>query len=102
MRRLSGASLVRYAAQEPADPPQTAIRSERAPTSFPATTRWLRGRILDRLREAPGEAWVALDAPIGTHDIERVHRALAALAGEGMVELRRTETETVHARLATG
>ena len=93
----------RYAAQEPAEPPpQTAIRPGRAPTPFPATTRWLRGRILDRLRDAPGSDWVALDAPIGAHDLDRVHRAAAALAGEGMVELRHADTETVHARLATG
>jgi A/G-specific adenine glycosylase len=93
----------RYAAQQPSEPPPpTAIRRGRAPTPFPATTRWLRGRILDRLRDAPGNDWVALDRPIGRHDLDRVHRAADALAGEGMVELRRADAATVHARLATG
>jgi A/G-specific adenine glycosylase len=91
----------RYAAEGPADRP-TAITTRRPPTPFPGTTRWLRGRILDRLRAAPGDTWVALDGPIGTHDLGHVHRAAAALAGEGMVELRRGEAATVHARLATG
>jgi A/G-specific adenine glycosylase len=93
----------RYAAQEStALHPPIAIGRVRAPTPFPATTRWLRGRILDRLRDAPGNDWVALDGPIGAHDLDRVHRAADALAGEGMVELRRVDTATVHARLATG
>jgi A/G-specific adenine glycosylase len=92
----------RYAGQGPMDQTPTAIGSGRAPTPFPATTRWLRGRILDRLRDAPGEAWVALDGPIGAHDVGRVHAAADALAAEGMVELRRGETTIVSARLATG
>ena len=41
-------------------------------TPFPETTRWLRGRIVDRLRAARGDGWAVIDAPIGTHDHEAV------------------------------
>ncbi len=72
------------------DGPSIAIRTSRAsaasPQSFPATSRWLRGRILDRLREAPDGAWVALDEPIGGHDADAVSRAVRTLASEGLVE----------------
>jgi A/G-specific adenine glycosylase len=51
---------------------------------FAATSRWLRGRILDRLRDASG--WVVLDAPIGLHDRAAVEAALVDLAAEGLVE----------------
>jgi A/G-specific adenine glycosylase len=55
--------------------------------SFTATTRWLRGRILDRLRAAVDPAWTRLDEPIGVHDPSAVASALAALAAEGLIEL---------------
>jgi A/G-specific adenine glycosylase len=54
---------------------------------FTATTRWLRGRIVDRLRGAAGEAWTAIEAPIGTHDAPAIAAALAALARDGLVEV---------------
>ena len=57
-------------------------------TPFPSTTRWLRGRILDRLRATPGSAWTRIEAPIGDHDHAAIGRALAALARDGLVELR--------------
>jgi A/G-specific adenine glycosylase len=57
-----------------------------APAPFPTTTRWLRGRIVDRLRDAPGEGWVRLDEPIGTHDRAAVARAAARLVGDGLAE----------------
>jgi A/G-specific adenine glycosylase len=54
---------------------------------FEQTTRWLRGRLLDRLRDtAPGEA-LAVAGPLGAHSEEAVARALAGLARDGMVEL---------------
>ncbi len=59
---------------------------ERAAT-FASTNRWLRGRVLDRLRAAPDAAWVPVDAPIGEHDRAAVDRALAALASDGLIEL---------------
>jgi A/G-specific adenine glycosylase len=57
------------------------------PTPFPATTRWLRGRILDRLRDASDGGWIVFDSPIGEHPIDRVRVALADLARQRMVEL---------------
>lgn len=56
-------------------------------TPFPATNRWLRGRILDRLRAAPDGEWVPLDSSIGVHDVARVLAAAKAMAGDGVVEL---------------
>jgi A/G-specific adenine glycosylase len=79
-----------------------ARRASRPTAPFEATNRWLRGRILDVLREAPQHDWVALDSAIGTHELDRVHRAATALAAEGMVELRRPAPTILHARLATG
>ena len=55
---------------------------------FRSTSRWLRGRILDRLRDATGGTWVAFDEPIGDHDPATVASALDRLARERLVELR--------------
>lgn len=80
--------------------PATAARLSAPP--FPTTTRWLRGRILDRLRVAPGDAWVDLDAPIGSHDLENVIAAVRRMAGDGLVELATTSPDgVVRARLPT-
>ena len=75
-------------------------RTRGGATPFPATTRWLRGRILDRLRQASADDWVRLDGPIGAHPLERVHAATEALASEGMVEIGRRSASVIHARLA--
>ena len=66
---------------------------------FPATTRWLRGRIVDRLRTVSGADWAVIDAPIGEHDIAAVRAALDALARDGVVELDSTHPDL--ARLPT-
>jgi A/G-specific adenine glycosylase len=63
----------------------TAVTSPRP--AFTATTRWLRGRILDRLRAAVDPAWTRLDEPIGVHDVSAVAETLVALAAEGLIEL---------------
>jgi A/G-specific adenine glycosylase len=55
------------------------------PIRFESTTRWLRGRIIDRLRDAP--EWVKFDAGIGTHDRIAVGACLSRLASEGMIDL---------------
>jgi A/G-specific adenine glycosylase len=66
-------------------------RGSRSPaTPFPATTRWLRGRIIDRLRMTAGDGWSVIEVPIGTHDDAAVRAALDALAREGLIELDRT------------
>jgi A/G-specific adenine glycosylase len=63
-------------------------RTGRPPaTPFPSTNRWLRGRILDRLRAAPDGEWVPLDSSIGVHDLGRVQAAANAMAADGVVEL---------------
>lgn len=74
----------------------------RAPaTPFTHTTRWLRGRILDRLRAAPDGDWIALDEAIGVHDHDRVRGAASALAHDGMLELDPKRPDVVRARLPT-
>jgi A/G-specific adenine glycosylase len=83
-------------------PKQAPLRSRpsRAPAiPFPATTRWLRGRIVDRLRSTAGTTWSTVEAPIGDHGTAAVRAALAALARDGMVELDATDPD--RARLPT-
>jgi hypothetical protein len=69
-----------------------------AAASFPTTNRWLRGRILDRLRAAPDGVWVRLDDRIGEHPHERVVAAARAMAADGILEIRSSD-ETLAARL---
>ena len=73
--------------------------ARKAAPAFTSTTRWLRGRIVDRLRAAPDGAWTEVDAPIGSHDAIAVGAALEALARDGLVEL--DGDERSRARLAT-
>jgi A/G-specific adenine glycosylase len=81
----------RYAARVDGVGSVSTARESRPPsTPFPATTRWLRGRIVDRLRTPAGNGWSIIETPIGTHDDAAVRAALDGLAGEGLVELDRT------------
>src|SRR6478672_148329 len=75
--------------------PATRHRRGSPEPAFASTNRWLRGRIVDRLRAADDGAWVAVEAPIGEHDAIAIDRALQALARDGLVEL-----DGVDARLA--
>ena len=61
-----------------------------ATVPFARTSRWLRGRIVDRLRAAPDDAWIAVDGPFGLHEGAAVAAALDALAREGLIELEPT------------
>jgi A/G-specific adenine glycosylase len=54
---------------------------------FTSSSRWLRGRIVERLCDAPDGAWVDLGDRIGEHGAEALEVALKALAREEMVEL---------------
>jgi A/G-specific adenine glycosylase len=54
---------------------------------FESTTRWLRGRIVDRLRDAPDDAWIRFAEPIGEHDVRAVELAITTLARDGLIEL---------------
>ena len=88
----------RYAAQSAVAAGPAASRGRRpAHAGFPTTSRWLRGRILDRLREANGQSWVRLDEPIGDHTSAVVADALRTLASEGLLEL--DATDPARARL---
>jgi A/G-specific adenine glycosylase len=78
-------------AEDGVNPRSGRRRSERRPPEpsvrFSDTNRWLRGRILDRLREAGADDWVTVRGPIGSHDGARVLATLVRLADEGLVEL---------------
>jgi len=82
-----------------AQPGPTRAPRSRPPAPFPSTTRWLRGRILNRLRSAEGATWTMIDEPIGDHDHRAVLAALEALAHDGLVEL--DSTDARRARLTT-
>jgi A/G-specific adenine glycosylase len=82
----------RYAASRaipmpPERPRPNRRRRSPSPVPFASTTRWLRGRILDRLRSVDGASWCRLDAPIGSHDTEAVEESLRRLALDGLVEI---------------
>jgi len=80
--------------------PRSDVTRRPEPTRpFRSTTRWLRGRILDRLRDAPDGAWIDFDGPMGEHAAERVAGEVQSLAREGMLE---RDPSTGRARLRTG
>jgi len=66
-------------------------RSAREATSqrppFRSTSRWLRGRLLDRARATPDEAWFSTHVAIEPHDTRAVAATARTLAGEGLLEL---------------
>jgi len=72
------------AATGPGEPGRAARASAPA---FPSTTRWLRGRIIDRLRDAPDQAWVSFTQPLGEHSVDAVRLQIDRLARDGMLEL---------------
>jgi len=85
------ATWCRHAAGErpaAADAPSKGSARRRAEPAFPATTRWLRGRVLDRARDAPDGDWIPYAGPIGTHSATAVREAVLALADEGLLEAR--------------
>jgi A/G-specific adenine glycosylase len=57
-----------------------------APATYESTTRWLRGRIIERLRGLPDEEWTALEGPLGEHDPAAVEAAIVDLEREGLLE----------------
>jgi A/G-specific adenine glycosylase len=73
----------------PAEARRPATAPRRSSVAFNSTTRWLRGRIIDVLRDADEGAWVAFEDPIGEHSPQVIAAALSTLAGEDLVELRR-------------
>lgn len=67
--------------------------AQRPTPAFASTTRWLRGRILDRLRDAADDAWAVFDEPLGEHPRENVVAMLAVLAAEGLLERHGTASD---------
>jgi A/G-specific adenine glycosylase len=57
---------------------------------FSSTRRWLRGRLLDELRDA-GAAGVQLRGARGEHDAEAVTATIEQLQAEGLIERLRGE-----------
>ena len=53
---------------------------------FTATRRWLRGRLVDRLRDAGPDGWAIVEGPVCEHDAGAVESALAGLAADGLIE----------------
>jgi A/G-specific adenine glycosylase len=84
----AGCPLVRWcAAVRGAGEVGRATRTGRAAPPFHATDRFVRGRVLAALREAPHGAWVTLDPDTLGIAPERMARAARALAAEGLIEL---------------
>ena len=68
-------------------PGRTAVPSAVPPASaFEATSRWLRGRVVESLRAASPGAWQRFDQPIGSHSRRAVAIAIERLAADGLVE----------------
>ena len=80
--------------------PWSRRRRRQKHVAFPSTTRWLRGRILDRLRDAAGQSWTAFDRAIGTHSRASVLGELERMAAEGLLETHPSRPRA--ARLAPG
>ncbi|MEW5990631.1 MAG: A/G-specific adenine glycosylase [Chloroflexota bacterium] len=70
------------------------------PDAFESTSRWLRGLILDALRDAPPEGWARLDAPLGGHDGPALETALSGLARDGLAERHPTDASLARLPLA--
>ncbi len=75
--------------------PATAAAATRTPASaaaasatpFRSTSRWLRGRLVDRARGAAGDGWIRVDGPIEPHEGIVVLAAAHRLAREGLLEI---------------
>jgi A/G-specific adenine glycosylase len=76
-----------FAAGDGRTPEPAAERASRPSVAFATTKRWLRGRILDRLRAAPDGEWVVLEGPIGMHDAAAIDGVVERMATEGVVEV---------------
>jgi A/G-specific adenine glycosylase len=90
----------RYAAGDrpAANAPGTAPRRRPEP-AFPATRRWLRGRILELARDAGDGTWVVYADAIGQHPAGAVRESVLAMAREGLLEAREGAAGVPEARL---
>jgi A/G-specific adenine glycosylase len=55
---------------------------------FEQTTRWLRGRIVERLRDIEAGTWLQLPEVIGSHGAAPIRDAVAGLELDGLIERR--------------
>lgn len=81
-------------------PTTTARRRPAAP--FRATNRYVRGRVLGLLRDAPHGAWQELDPSVLAIAPERVERAVRELVADGLIELAEGPDQPPRARLSSG
>ena len=81
-----------------ASPAPTRGPAESVP--FASTRRWLRGRLLDRVRDAPEDGWAVIEGSVGRHDAAAVERALVALATDGLIERDATDPRRCRLPLA--
>jgi A/G-specific adenine glycosylase len=58
---------------------------------FPATSRWLRGRLVAALTATPAGTWMRLPERLGDHDTDAIGAAARGLEREGFLELRADE-----------
>lgn len=56
-------------------------------TPFRGTNRYVRGRVLARLRDAPAATWHAIDPDALSIEPDRVRRAMTQLQQEGLIEV---------------
>ena len=66
----------------------TARVPRRPAPRFTSTNRWLRGRLLATVRDAPPGTWVDAPEQLGEHDRVAVLAALGGLERDGFVEVR--------------
>jgi A/G-specific adenine glycosylase len=80
---------------------RAADRSIRPTAGFERTSRWLRGRIVDRARAADGDGWTHFREGLGTHDLEDVVAMLTVLEREGLIELHPLDPAVARLPVAT-
>jgi len=71
-----------------------ALEPKAAAVPFAMTSRWLRGRLVAAVAEAPAGTWVALPERLGDHDAQAIHVAARSLEREGFLDL-----QSGHARV---
>lgn len=64
-----------------------AVEPKAAAVPFAMTSRWLRGRLVAAVAEAPAGTWVALPERLGHHDANAIHVAARGLEREGFIDL---------------
>ena len=67
------------------------LESKTGGVPFPATTRWLRGRLVAALTATPAGTWMRLPERLGDHDANAIGAAARGLEREGFLELRADE-----------